>query len=131
MPRSRLRRISFLTEMEAPRASKSGMLRNSPRVLGLGCPHFDGMDVLAVIKAPFCAVVAPRTNFNLLRVRRRHCALSLSLPSVDAAPSRADSLQAAPAGRLPSAAPEPAVSRANPWAAWPRWCKTGFPQAPL
>ena len=31
--------ISFFTEMEAVRASKSGMLRNSPMVRGFGCPH--------------------------------------------------------------------------------------------
>src|SRR6266576_3545113 len=52
MARSRLRRISSLTERDAPRGSKSGMPLSSPRVRGLECAE-DCIDVLDVISVPF------------------------------------------------------------------------------
>src|SRR5256885_14997042 len=69
MARNKLRRISFFTEREALRASKSGILRSSPRVRGRACADFPCVGVLAVIRAPIRADGVHATNAKSIRAK--------------------------------------------------------------
>src|SRR6266480_2891622 len=119
MARSRLQRISSLTERDAPRGSKSGMPLSSPSVRGLECAE-DCIDVLDVISVPFRSPRLGRgphqTNSGHVHYHQHVGAWPLT--SVDAGPTRGGTLPGAPGGPPPTEAPGFAASTIGPSAAW-------------
>src|SRR5712672_3880146 len=115
MARSKLRRISFLTERDPPLGSKSGMRLSSPRVRKLECPE-DCMDVLAVMASVPRAGRAGSHTTSLIRVHFLRRAGASLRSSVDAEPIRAGTLQDAPGDPLRSEALGFAASTRGPWA---------------
>src|SRR5271157_3428768 len=98
MARNRLRRISFLTEREVARASKSGMRFHSPMVRGLECAA-GCSEVLAAIGPPSPGHRRMQSDdppiFNSVQAHCHPRGGAGPLLSVDAAPSPEDTRAAA------------------------------------